>query len=208
MREAVKHLRHDDAVRAVDRAAEQQAFQKALIAEQVDERDRGQERWREQRQHGGRVEQPLEAHLAARQRIGIAERERDHDHGGDERDPDAVEDRVEQARRREIAHVVRKPDEFAVRILEAFRQQRPERQCNGQDKPRHQQHHADARHPGLARDLLRDPRYGCRRNAHASYSAVIPGERSETRDPVNTAFALIAPLAFTGSRIAPSARPG
>ena len=57
-------------------------------------------------------------------------------HGRDHRHPDAVEDRVEQARRREIADVIREPDELAVGVLEALRQQRPERQRDRQHQPR------------------------------------------------------------------------
>ena len=133
--------------RAVDRAAEQQALQQALIAEQIDQRDRRQQRRREQRQHRRRIEQPFERHSAAGQRIGIDEGERDHDRGRDDRDPDAVEDRAEQCRRREIADVVREPDEFAVLVLEALRQQRPERQRDRQQQPGDQQNDADRAAP-------------------------------------------------------------
>ena len=128
VREAVEHLRDDDAAGAVDRAAEQQVLEEALVAEQVDERDRRQQRRRQDRDERERLEQPLPAHAAALQRVGVDEGERQHDRRRDQRDEQAVPHRVEQRRRREVVDVVGQADELAVLVLEALRQQRPQRQ--------------------------------------------------------------------------------
>ena len=54
VREGPEHLADDDADRPVDRGAEQQALGQALVAEQVDEADRRQQRGRQDRDLGDR----------------------------------------------------------------------------------------------------------------------------------------------------------
>ena len=80
MREAVEDLGDDDAVETVDRAAEQ-ALEEALVAEQVDQRQAGQQRGREDRHQRDALEQPCRRQHGPRERIGIEEGERHHDQG-------------------------------------------------------------------------------------------------------------------------------
>ena len=121
VRQAVEDLGDDDALEAVDLAAAQPRLEEALGAEQVDQRQAGQQRRREDRDQRDALEQPAQRQHGAGQRIGVEEGERHHDRGADRRDMEAVQRRVEQRRRREIGDVVGQPDELAVAILEALR---------------------------------------------------------------------------------------
>ena len=86
----------------------------ALVAEPVDERDRREQRRREQRDQRDRAEHALGRDAAARQRVGEAERERHGDERHQRRDPDAVDERLQQRRRRQVAREVGQADERAL----------------------------------------------------------------------------------------------
>ncbi|GJD75537.1 hypothetical protein CFIICLFH_3779 [Methylobacterium goesingense] len=128
VREGVEAFREGDADRPVDAAAEQQAAQEALVAEDVGERDARQQRGREQRQERQRQEQTLERHRRAGERVGVAESQRHHDSHDAAGDGQAVEQGLDQGRRREVGAEVRQPRHPAIRRLQALDQQRAEGQ--------------------------------------------------------------------------------
>ena len=134
VREAVQHLGDDDADRAVDRGAHQNLAQEALVTEDVEQRQRRQQRRREDRQERRGVEQALRRHAASGQAVGIDEGERHDDRGRQRRDGDAVEERGEQRRGREVDGEVAQADEAAIGVLEALREQRPQRQRDDDDE--------------------------------------------------------------------------
>ena len=80
----------------------------------------------------------LGRHARAGERIGVDERQRHDDGGRQRRHPGAVPQRGHQRRRGEVADVVGKADEAPVAVLEALRQQRGERQGDGEQQERHQ----------------------------------------------------------------------
>ena len=103
----------------------------------------------------------------AGQRIGGDEGERDADDRADDADRDAVPDRGRQRRIAEIGEEIRQADEASVRLLERLRQERVERQHDGDGEPADQDDQqsrrasyrratcAGARPPGGAERLAR-----------------------------------------------------
>ena len=59
---------------------------------------------------------------------------------------------MKQRRRREIDDVIGQSDEISVAVLEAFRQQRPERQRDGEQQPADQQRDAEPQDQRVARN--------------------------------------------------------
>ena len=138
----VENLRHHDAEGSVDRDAKQPVLQDALVAEDIDHRDRGQQRGRQDGDQRQRLEQTLAAHAAALQGIGVGKGQRQHDGRGEQRHPQAVPHRGEQRGRGEVLNVVGHADEPAVLVLETLGQQPPQGQYQRDQQPAYQ--HADA----------------------------------------------------------------
>ena len=102
MREHREALGDDDARRAVDVLEAEggdHALGDALVAEPVDQRQGREQRRREQRNQGDGAEHALAGNAAARHRVGEAEGQRHRQHRHQRRDPDAVEERLQQGRR-------------------------------------------------------------------------------------------------------------
>ena len=121
MREHGEALGEHHAGRAVDVVDAEHldhTARRTLVAEPVDQRNRRQQRRREQRDQGDRAEQRFERDAASHQCVGEAECERDGDQRDRERDPDAVPQRLQQGRRREIAREVGEAGERTVCRLE------------------------------------------------------------------------------------------
>ena len=152
VREAIEHLRQHDADRPVHAAAQQPALQEALVAEDVDQRDGGQQRGRKQRQQGDGQEEALGAQARAGEAIGVEEGERHDDGGGQRRDPEAVPQRGNQRRRRDVADIVGEADEAPLAILEALGEQRGERQGDSDQQECDQRQDSGAHHDVLGRE--------------------------------------------------------
>ena len=150
MREGPEHLPHDDADRPVDRVAEEQPLGQALVAEQVDEADRGQERRRQDRDLGDDPEQAATGHPGAGEAIGIDEGQHDADHGAQSRHGEAVGDRAQECRVDEEALEVREPGKAAVVALEALGEHRHEREQNGHGQQCRQAGQPDAQEAVVA----------------------------------------------------------
>ena len=90
VREGKEHRTDDDADRAVDRLAQEQSLDHALIAKQVDQGDARKQRRHEDRGHRDQSKDALEPHLAAVQRIGEAEGQADRDDRAERRDEKRV----------------------------------------------------------------------------------------------------------------------
>ena len=104
MREAVEHLRQDDADRPVDAGAHQPALEEPLVAEDVDQRDGREQRRRKQRQQGDAPgTSPWRGMRVRVSAVGVEEGQRHHDDGRQHRHPDAVPQRGDERRRREVA---------------------------------------------------------------------------------------------------------
>ena len=174
----------------VDLAAEHQALEEALVAEQVDERDRRQQRGREDRDQRQRLEQALPAHAAALQRIGVDEGQRQHDQRGNDGDEQAVPHRLEQRGRGEVVDVVGESDEVAVLVLEALGQERPQRQHERDEHPADQE--ADA--PAHQQVVAIEPAAGRREKAG--------GARPGGAPPLQAAGTFTASAAPGGTRAA------
>ncbi len=138
MRKAIEHFRHDDADRPVDRLPEQPRFGDPLVAEQIDERDRGQQRGCQDRDQRQGAKHLLALHATARDAVGVDEGQRNGDRRRRDRDIEAVGDRDRQRRAGEISEVIGEPDKRAIAVLEALGQKRPQRQRHEQDQPHHQ----------------------------------------------------------------------
>ena len=168
MRQHREALGQHDAWRAVDLRDAQRlhgAFQHALVAEPVDQRDRRQQRRRQQGQQRDAAKQRLEAHAAAPQRVGEAEGQRHHDHRDQRRHPQAVEQRVQQGRRAGVGDEVGDADKSARGVFDRLHQDGG--QWRGQKNQQRQQHHRQAglRETQRGVDLL--AQVGLDRHAHA-----------------------------------------
>jgi hypothetical protein len=95
MREGVERFAQQDAPEAVD-AAVHPLLEQALVAEQVDQRDAGQQRRRQQRQQRDRAPHALEWRQRALQPIGEQVGQRHHQQGGRRRHADAARDHREE----------------------------------------------------------------------------------------------------------------
>jgi hypothetical protein len=120
MRKSREHLPQDDADGSVNAVPHQQETEETLVAEDVNQGDRRKQRWREDRQQGKRIEQPLRGKTGARQRIGIGEGQRDNDCC--RRDPNGqrILKRCKERRGREIGQVIAKSYESAVCVFETL----------------------------------------------------------------------------------------
>ena len=104
------------------------ALEHALVAEPVDQRNRGQQRRRQQRDQRDAAKQGFERHARARQRIGEAERQRHGDRGDHGRHPQAVPQAGQQRRRLGIFDEVGQRHELALPALQRLQQDGEQRQ--------------------------------------------------------------------------------
>ena len=88
--------------------AHQHVFQEALIAEQIDERDAGQQRGHQDRDRRHQPEEGLATHPAAVEGISEAEGDDDHQARADDADDGRVPDRPGERGRREIGDEIGK----------------------------------------------------------------------------------------------------
>jgi len=158
MREGREDLGHHEADRSVDAVAEEQSLDQPLIAEEVDEREPGQERGHEDGDERHRLEESAQRHAGARERVGVNERRRHGDDGAEDRDPEAVADRLEEGRRREVAREVCEADEVVPGALQALAEHEPERQRQGDDQIERDDADEDAHEPIVAARLGPDDR--------------------------------------------------
>ena len=110
VRQREEHRPDHDADGPVDRIAEHQVLQETLIAEQIDQRDAGQQRGNQDRDGRDYPEEALEGHQASVERVGKAKRDGDDEHRADHAHQHGIGDRLGQRRCREIGDEIGKAD--------------------------------------------------------------------------------------------------
>ena len=120
-------------------------FKHALIAEPIDQRNGGKQRWREQRNQADAAKQGLERHTRASDRIGEDKRKRQRDHGDYNRHPNAMPQAGEQRRGLNIGYEVSEADEFALLTLKRLQQNGRERKGQKRDQDERNQRKAKLR---------------------------------------------------------------
>ena len=151
--ERPEHLADDDADGPVNGFAHQKPLDHALGAEQVAQRNRRQQRRRQDGDQGDGLEHALARNAAAGQPVGVPESEPDGDDHADDRDGQAVIDRIEQRRRGEILGVIVKPDKESAAVLEALGQDGVQGKNHGHQQVDADDGEAGPHHPVFAADL-------------------------------------------------------
>ena len=126
-----KTLGHHNAGRAVnllDAQALHRAFEHALVAKPVDQRDRRQQRRRQERDQGDAAKQAFERHAGTRKRVGKTKSQRHRDRRHQRRHPQAVPQAFQQRGRAGVVDEVGEPDEIAVFALQRLQQDAQQRQ--------------------------------------------------------------------------------
>ncbi len=149
--EAVEDLGHHDALGPVD--ADVPAGgpgHDAVVAEDVDERERLHQRGSEQRQHRHQPEDAAPGHAGAGERVGVGEGQRHRDRHGHDGDEQAVGDGLRDGGRAEVAAVVRNAHEGAVVGEQAPPDHLQERVEHEEVQDRREPHHERPAHEVLA----------------------------------------------------------
>ena len=160
VRQGEEHLGDDDADGSVDRVPEHQLLDQPLSTEQIDERDAGQQRRHQDRNHRDRLEQPLERDAASGKRVGEGEPDGDGDERRDRRHLEAVSDGPGEGGGGEVVDVVGEPHERAVVVAHALRHHGVERKRQGDDQVEADDADEGAHRPVVAADLRLDGRRG------------------------------------------------
>jgi hypothetical protein len=138
MREGREDLGQHDAggtVDLLDAQPRQPGLEHALVAEPVDQRDGREQRGCQQGHQRDRARQALEAHSAARQRIGEAKGGGNGDERHHHRDPDAVPQGVEQCGRARIVDEVGQAHVAALCVFDRLLQDGAQR-CSEESEQR------------------------------------------------------------------------
>ncbi len=155
VRERREHHRHHHARQPVHgRKAEppERAFERALIAEQVDERECGEHRRREDRDQRDVPPQALQRNAGALNRVREPERERHGQQRGERREGQRVLRRPLERRRRQVLREVDEADEGTRLVLHTTHQQHRQRQ-----RQEDEQRRGDEDDPATRGDRLAPP---------------------------------------------------